>query len=156
MINIITYQDGKLVAEIMYLTSQKKSRDEFRKRERVIMMVYYSCCVYMFLEYVMQILNTVKLFTSQIQTLIALIVTFKTVVIFFMLAITGSYLLLLMKKRYAYAYNDQKNSIFAFLLTELVGLMVISTSRYVGWYYNVHIAYFASSLYVYTGIRTSI
>ena len=73
-----------------------------------------------------------------------------------MLAITGSYLLLLMKKKYAYAYNDQKHSVFAFLITELVGLLVISTSRYVGWYYKVHMAYFASSLYVYTGIRKTI
>ena len=88
--------------------------------------------------------------------MIGIFVTFKTVVIFFLLAFTGLYLLLLMKMKYFYAYNDLKKPIFAFLLTELVGLLVISVSRYIGFEYQNHNALFVTSTYTYTGIRTSI
>jgi hypothetical protein len=57
MINMIKYQDGKTVAEIMFLTSEKKSRDKFRNREGRIMKIYYVFSGFYLVEMVMYILN---------------------------------------------------------------------------------------------------
>ena len=45
MINIILYQKGKSVNEIMYKLSNKVTRDEFRKREMMIKIFTYTIVV---------------------------------------------------------------------------------------------------------------
>jgi hypothetical protein len=46
MINLIIYQSGKEIPEIMFQMSEKKNRDDFRKKEEIIMYGFNSIMVF--------------------------------------------------------------------------------------------------------------
>ena len=45
MINMILYQKGNSINEIMYKLSNKVTRDEFRRREMIIKLVIYAIVI---------------------------------------------------------------------------------------------------------------
>ena len=57
MINMILYQNGKSLQEIMFLMSEAESRGAFRRKENNIKLFYYflvatSCLVYIYIDIV--------------------------------------------------------------------------------------------------------
>ena len=107
MINMIMFQDGKMASEIMYLMSEKSSRDKFRSKEKKIQIVFYVIVVFLALECVVYTLVKGRFLLIETDQL-ELVLTFKTTLLFVMLALIGTLLISLMKKKYNFAYQNQK------------------------------------------------
>jgi hypothetical protein len=58
MINMIIYQNGKNLSEIMYLMSEFKSREKFRNVESKITFVYYIIAGIVLIEQIFNIVIT--------------------------------------------------------------------------------------------------
>ena len=138
---MIVYQKDKNVNEIMYLMSNKLSRDKYRQSERRLIGIYYFCYFLLMIDFVIYTLQWANITNFKLD-LFTDIVVFKTAIIFVILLIVGLILLVLMKNRYNYSYQKQKYSIYAFLLTELLGLFLMTITRFLGWYYGDQLVYF--------------
>jgi hypothetical protein len=122
--------------------------------------MYFGIAFFLVIEYIAYVFVKGGFVEDVYGDILEQIVASKTLVIFINLMCVGIVLLKLMKEKYNFAYKSQKKSIQAFLCTELFGLLLLSITRFLGFYYGdnvegyyiLHVGIF----YNFSGLRTII
>ena len=110
MINLILYQKGKQVNEIMFKMSNKASRDAFRKREKCIKIAANSFIPVFVILRLISISIVFKINDTSYRNSVWRIISYSSVCICAILIGMGVTLLKLLKKYYFFAYQSKKNN----------------------------------------------
>ena len=126
---MIYQQSGTTLQSIIYKMSEALSRNDFRRKEGWITKIYKFLMMMILAEFVLEETINVqrRSFTSWDDYKYVKIVKL-TKLIFLIVALTQSALTLLylMWSKYNYEFQYQKNTIIAFLVTELAGLLMFA------------------------------
>ena len=105
MINMIVYQNGKTLSEIMHLMSEHQSRKAFRVIETKIQITYYFVASLILIEQCLNMIqSTVYNNAPDYKKAMNLILAVKYCFIIATLFSLGSYLLYMLKTKYYFAY----------------------------------------------------
>ena len=138
----------------MFKLNDKRSRDKFQRSERVIQWVLHVINIVVICMYVVSWVSVKDKAIHDTGLLIAFIHYLCEGLLMLLVGLT---LLFLLRTKYYFVYQSQRNAILMFLITELSGLFFLSYGFALDYFFtrNITVA-IINNTYQFSGLRTTI